>query len=53
MFENKFPRWLYWGLLITFIAVNGYYLFLVFRYLQSTVVFKTHHKYHCRSVFLV
>ncbi|PSB10073.1 AI-2E family transporter [Pleurocapsa sp. CCALA 161] len=38
MFENKLPRWLYWGLLITFIVVNGYYLFPVFRYLQPTLV---------------
>ena len=38
MFESKFPRWLYWGLLITFIVVNGYYLFPVFRYLQPTLI---------------
>ena len=38
MFENKLPRWLYWGLLITFIVVNGYYLFPVFRYLQPTLI---------------
>ena len=37
MFENN-PRWLYWGLLITFIVVNGYFLFPVFRYLQPTLV---------------
>ena len=38
MFESKFPRWLYWGLLITFIVVNGYFLFPVFRYLQPTLI---------------
>ena len=38
MFENKFPRWLYWGLLITFIVVNGYFLFPVFLYLQPTLI---------------
>ena len=38
MFENKFPRWLYWGLIITFIVVNGYFLFPVFRYLQPTLI---------------
>ncbi|MBW4534328.1 MAG: AI-2E family transporter [Pleurocapsa minor HA4230-MV1] len=38
MSENKFPRWLYWGLLITFIVVNGYFLFPVFRYLQPTLI---------------
>ena len=38
MFESKFPRWLYWGLLITFVVVNGYYLFPVFRYLQPTLI---------------
>ena len=38
MFENKLPRWLNWGLLITFIVVNGYYLFPVFRYLQPTLI---------------
>lgn len=38
MFESKFPRWLYWGSLITFIVVNGYFLFPIFRYLQPTLV---------------
>ena len=38
MSQDKFPRWLYWGLLITFIVVNSYYLFPVFRYLQPTLV---------------
>ena len=33
---DKFPRWLYWGLLITFVTVNGYLWFPVLRYLQST-----------------
>ena len=27
MFEDKFPRWLYWGWLITFIVVNSYFIF--------------------------
>jgi len=38
MFEDKLPRWLYWGLLITFIVVNGYFLFPVFLYLRSTLI---------------
>ena len=33
---DKFPRWLYWGLLITFVTVNGYLWFPVLRYLRST-----------------
>lgn len=37
MLETKFPRWLYWGLLITFIAVNGYLFFPLLGYLQSTL----------------
>lgn len=38
MLENKFPRWLFWGLIITFFVVDGYLLFPVFRYLRSTFV---------------
>ena len=38
MLENKFPRWLHLGLIITFIVVNGYFLFPVFRYLQPTLI---------------
>jgi len=38
MFEDKFPRWLYWGLLITFVVVNAYLLFPVFRYLRPTLI---------------
>ena len=38
MSQDKFPRWLYWGLSITFIVVNGYFLFPVFRYLQPTLI---------------
>ena len=38
MFEDKFPRWLYWGLLITFIVVNGYFLFPVLRFLRPTLI---------------
>ncbi len=38
MLENRFPRWLSWGLLITFFVVDGYLLFPVFRYLQSILV---------------
>ncbi len=38
MLENKFPRWLFWGLLITFIVVNGYFLFPVFQYLRPTLI---------------
>lgn len=34
MFEKN-PPWLSWGLLITFIIVDGYLLFPVFSYLQS------------------
>lgn len=37
MFENN-PRWLPWGLLITFIVVDGYFLFPVFVYLRSILV---------------
>ena len=37
MLENKFPRWLYWGLIITFITVNGYLWFPIFRYLRPTL----------------
>lgn len=37
MFENKFPRWLYWSLLVTFITLNGYLWFPVFRYLRPTL----------------
>ena len=37
MLESKIPRWLYWGLIITFIVVNGYFLFPVFRYLRPTL----------------
>ena len=37
MLENN-PRWLTRGCLITLIVVNGYFLFPLFRYLQSTVV---------------
>ena len=40
MFENN-PRWLSWGFLITFIVVDGYLLFPVFRYLQSILVLVT------------
>ncbi|MBE9046120.1 AI-2E family transporter [Pleurocapsales cyanobacterium LEGE 10410] len=35
---KKNPRWLSWSLLITFIIVDGYLLFPVFRYLQSILV---------------
>ena len=38
MLENKFPRWLFWGLIITFFVIDGYLLFPIFRYLQSTLV---------------
>jgi predicted PurR-regulated permease PerM len=37
MFEKN-PPWLFRGWLITFIVVNGYFLFPIFCYLQSTVV---------------
>ena len=37
MFEDKLPRWLYWGLLITFVVVNSYLLFPLFRYLRPTL----------------
>ena len=37
MLESKIPRWLYWGLLITFIIVNSYFLFPVFCYLRPTL----------------
>ena len=38
MLENKFPRWLFWGLIITFCVLNGYLLFPAFIYLRSTLV---------------
>ena len=38
MFQSKFPDWLSRGLLITFIVVNGYFLFPVFNYLQPTLI---------------
>jgi len=38
MFEDKSPRWLYWGLLITFVVANGYFLYPVFCYLRSTLI---------------
>ena len=37
MLENN-PRWISSGLLITFVVVDGYLLFPVFRYLQSILV---------------
>ena len=37
MLENN-PRWLSSGLLVTFIIIDGYLLFPVFRYLQSILV---------------
>lgn len=33
---DRFPRWWYWGLLITFVTVNGYLWFPVLIYLRST-----------------
>lgn len=36
MFE-KFPRWLYWSLLITFATINGYFWVPVLRYLRPTL----------------
>ena len=33
---DKLPRWLYWGLLITFISINGYLWFPVLHYLRPT-----------------
>ena len=38
MFDNKFPGWLFWGLSITFVVVNGYFLFPVFQYLRPTLI---------------
>ncbi len=38
MFENKFPRWLFWGLTISFIVFNGYFLFPVYQYLRPTLI---------------
>jgi predicted PurR-regulated permease PerM len=40
MFEstNKLPPWFNKGLLLTFIVVNGYFLFPVFQYLRPTLV---------------
>ncbi|WP_036477378.1 AI-2E family transporter [Myxosarcina sp. GI1] len=37
MFENKFPRWLNWSLLLAFIAVNVYLWLPVLRYLRPTI----------------
>ena len=38
MFEDKLPRWLSWGLLITLLVVNSYFLFPAFSYLRPTLV---------------
>jgi len=37
MFEDKLPPWLSWGLLITLLVVNGYFLFPIFNYLRPTL----------------